>query len=149
MTHAARDDVRFFSEIGVADVALVGGKNASLGELYSELTLQGLRVPNGFAITAAAYRDVLDAAGALPRLRAALDGLNVSDVSELARRAAQAREIVYAAALPVDLAAEILEGYRRLRDEYGPTLTLAVRSSATAEDLPTASFAGQHESPTT
>ena len=146
MTHATRDYVRFFSDIGVADLALVGGKNASLGEMYRQLTVQGVRVPNGFAITAAAYRDVLDAAGALPRLRSALDGLNVSDVSDLARRAAQAREIVFAAALPVDLAAAILEAYRRLRDEYGPTLTLAVRSSATAEDLPTASFAGQHDS---
>lgn len=145
MTHATRDYVRLFSEIGVADVALVGGKNASLGEMYRELTAQGVRVPNGFAITAAAYRDVLDAAGALPRLRAALDGVDATDVADLARRAAQAREIVYAAPLPVELAAEILEAYSRLQDEYGPTLTLAVRSSATAEDLPTASFAGQHE----
>jgi pyruvate,water dikinase len=145
MTHAVRNYVRFFSELGVGDVALVGGKNASLGEMYRELTAQGLLVPNGFAITAAAYRDVLAAAGALPQLRAVLDGVDVSDVSELARRAVQAREIVYAAPLPPDLAAQVLEGYRRLRDEYGPTLTLAVRSSATAEDLPTASFAGQHE----
>ena len=145
MTHAARDYVRFFSEIGAADVALVGGKNASLGEMYRELTAQGVRVPNGFAITAAAYREVLDAAGAVPRLRAALDGLDTADVADLARRAAQARDIVYAAPLPSELAAAILDGYRRLQDEYGPALTLAVRSSATAEDLPTASFAGQHE----
>jgi pyruvate,water dikinase len=137
--------VRFFSELGVADVALVGGKNASLGEMYRELTPQGLRVPNGFAITAAAYRHVLQAAGALPHLQSALEGLDVSDVADLARRAALAREIVYAAPLPADLQAQILDAYRRLRDEYGPTLTLAVRSSATAEDLPTASFAGQHE----
>lgn len=145
MTHAARDYVRLFEEIGVADVALVGGKNASLGEMYRELTAQGVRVPNGFAVTAVAYRDVLDAAGALPRLRAALDGLDAADVADLARRAAQAREIVYGAPLPVDLAEQILQAYRRLQGEYGPTLTLAVRSSATAEDLPTASFAGQHE----
>jgi pyruvate, water dikinase len=145
MTHAAQDYVRFFSDIGLADVPLVGGKNASLGEMYRELTPHGLRVPNGFAITAAAYRAVLDAAGAMPRLRQAIDGLDVTDLAELARRSALAREIVYAAPLPAELAAEILDGYRRLRDEYGPTLTLAVRSSATAEDLPTASFAGQHE----
>src|SRR5665647_1260688 len=122
MTRAARDYIRFFKELGVADVALVGGKNASLGEMYRELTAQGVRVPNGFAITAAAYRDVLDAAGALPRLRATLDGLDVTDVADLARRAAQAREIVYAAPLPVALAAEILEAYRRLGDEYGLSL---------------------------
>ena len=139
------DYVRFFSELGISDVALVGGKNASLGEMYRELTPQGLRVPNGFAVTAAGYRHVLASAGALPRLRAALDGLDVRDVTDLARRAALAREIVYAAPLPADLSQQILDAYRRLQEEYGPTLTLAVRSSATAEDLPTASFAGQHE----
>ena len=139
------DYVRFFSELGISDVALVGGKNASLGEMYRELTPQGLRVPNGFAVTAAGYRHVLTSAGALPRLRAALDGLDVRDVTDLARRAALAREIVYAAPLPADLSRQILDAYRRLQEEYGPTLTLAVRSSATAEDLPTASFAGQHE----
>ncbi len=145
MTRNNDDYVRFFSELGISDVALVGGKNASLGEMYRELTPQGLRIPNGFAVTAAGYRHVLASAGALPRLRAALDGLDVGDVTDLARRAALAREIVYAAPLPADLSQQILDAYRRLQEEYGPTLTLAVRSSATAEDLPTASFAGQHE----
>ena len=145
MSQSTTEYVRFFEELGIADVALVGGKNASLGEMYRELTPQGLKVPNGFAITAVAYRHVLAAAGALPRLRAALEGLDLGDVADLARRAAEAREIVYAAPLPAELAAQILHAYRRLRDQYGPTLTLAVRSSATAEDLPTASFAGQHE----
>ena len=138
--------VRFFAELGIADIAFVGGKNASLGEMYRELAPQGLKVPNGFAITADAYRDVLEAAGAVPRLAATLDGIDVSDVVDLARRGAAAREIVYAAPMPAGLAAQILDAYRRLRDEYGDSLTLAVRSSATAEDLPTASFAGQHES---
>jgi len=141
----ARDCIRFFSDIGLDDVALVGGKNASLGEMYRALTPQGLRVPNGFAITAVAYRDVLERAGALPRLRAALEGVNLANVTDLARRAALAREIVYAAPLPEYLGTAILAAYARLEQEYGPTLTLAVRSSATAEDLPTASFAGQHE----
>jgi pyruvate,water dikinase len=138
--------LRFFKEVGIDDVASVGGKNASLGEMYRELTPRGIRVPNGFAITADAYRYVLDRAGAWPRLRAALDGLDINDVEDLARRARAAREIVYSAPLPDDLAAEIIAAYGELRNEYGTALTLAVRSSATAEDLPTASFAGQHES---
>jgi len=138
--------LRFFKEVGIDDVASVGGKNASLGEMYGALTPRGIRVPNGFAVTAEAYRYVLDRAGAWPGLRAALDGLDVNDVEDLARRARAAREIVYGAPLPDDLAAEIIAGYDELRNEYGATLTLAVRSSATAEDLPTASFAGQHES---
>ncbi|MFM2399918.1 MAG: phosphoenolpyruvate synthase, partial [Pseudomonadota bacterium] len=137
--------VRWFSELGVDDVALVGGKNASLGEMYRELTAHGVRVPNGFAITAQAYKYVLDEADAWPRLHQALDGLNERDVQDLARRAQLAREIIYGAALPPDLVAEVKAAYAQLRGEYGDTLTLAVRSSATAEDLPTASFAGQHE----
>ena len=136
----------FFSEIGIADVALVGGKNASLGEMYRALKNANVLVPNGFAITAAAYRAVLDEAGAWPRLKEALAGLDPKNITDLATRAARAREIVQAAPLPAALAAEIRTAYRRLVDEYGETLTLAVRSSATAEDLPTASFAGQHES---
>ncbi|MDI3315326.1 MAG: phosphoenolpyruvate synthase [Mycobacterium sp.] len=137
--------VRFFEEFGIEDVRLVGGKNASLGEMYSKLSGEGVLVPNGFAVTADAYRRMLDAAGAWSPLRAALDGLDPSDVADLARRGKQAREIVYGAGLPDDVAAEVLEGYRRLQRQYGPDVSLAVRSSATAEDLPTASFAGQQE----
>ncbi|MBT9528197.1 MAG: phosphoenolpyruvate synthase, partial [Rhizobacter sp.] len=137
--------IRWFSELGVGDVPLVGGKNASLGEMYRELSAQGVRVPNGFAITAEAYRYVLEQADAWPQLHRALDGLNERDVDDLARRAQLAREIIYGAALPADLVAEITEAYATLQAEYGDQLTLAVRSSATAEDLPTASFAGQHE----
>ncbi|RMD79823.1 MAG: phosphoenolpyruvate synthase, partial [Gammaproteobacteria bacterium] len=137
--------IRFFEEIGAGDVALVGGKNASLGEMYRELRPRGVRVPNGFAITAEAYRYVLDRAGAWEPLRQALEGLDPADVEDLARRARRAREIVYGAPLPEDLVREILDAYARLRREYGEELSLAVRSSATAEDLPTASFAGQQE----
>jgi pyruvate,water dikinase len=137
--------IRWFSQLSIDDVALVGGKNASLGEMYQQLGPHGIRVPNGFAITAEAYRYLLDRAGAWPGLRAALDGLDATDVDDLARRAERAREIVYGAPLPDDLATEIVDAYRGLREEYGPQLTVAVRSSATAEDLPTASFAGQHE----
>jgi pyruvate,water dikinase len=137
--------IRWFNEIGVNDVALVGGKNASLGEMVRELGAQGVRVPNGFAITAQAYRDVLEQSGAWQGLRAAMDGLQVKDVDDLARRAQRAREIIQSAPLPATLIAEIAQAYARLQAEYGEGLTLAVRSSATAEDLPTASFAGQHE----
>ena len=138
--------VRWFSEVGAADVASVGGKTASLGEMARELVPRGVQVPNGFAITAQAYAHVLDQADAWPRLHRALDGLDASDVDDLARRAQAAREIVQAAPLPADMVAEILAAYARLRAEYGDDLTVAVRSSATAEDLPDASFAGQHES---
>jgi pyruvate,water dikinase len=137
--------VKFFNEIGIGDVPSVGGKNASLGEMVRKLAGQGVRVPDGFATTADAYRATLSAAGAWQRLHDCLDGLNPADVGDLARRAKAAREIVYGAPLPEQLVAEIRAGYRRLMDEYGPEVSLAVRSSATAEDLPNASFAGQQE----
>ncbi len=137
--------VRWFEEIGIGDVPLVGGKNASLGEMVAKLGAEGIRVPNGFAVTADAYRAMLDAAGAWEALHEALDGLDVGDVADLARRGRRAREIVYGAGLPAELSAEILAGYRALQDQYGTEVSLAVRSSGTAEDLPTASFAGQHE----
>jgi pyruvate, water dikinase len=137
--------VRFFEEVGIEDVPLVGGKNASLGEMYQELSGEGVRIPNGFATTAEAYRDMLVEAGAWERLHDALDDLDPSDVEDLARRAKRCREIVYGAGLSEQLSSEILTAYRRLEDEYGEDLTLAVRSSATAEDLPTASFAGQQD----
>ncbi|HYB36990.1 MAG TPA: phosphoenolpyruvate synthase, partial [Mycobacterium sp.] len=137
--------VRFFEEIGIEDVPLVGGKNASLGEMYRKLSGEGVLVPDGFAVTAEAYRRVLESAGAWQRLHAALDGLDPSDVADLARRGKRAREVVYGAGLPTDVADDVLASYRRLQQEYGEDVSLAVRSSATAEDLPTASFAGQQE----
>jgi len=137
--------VRWFEEFGIDDVALVGGKNASLGEMYRELTPQGIKVPNGFAVTAEAYRDMLTAAGAWEALHEALDGLDPDDVADLARRGARARAIVYGAPLPKALKQEILDAYHRLEAQYGEDMSVAVRSSATAEDLPTASFAGQQE----
>ena len=138
--------IRFFEEFGIDDVPLVGGKNASLGEMFQKLSGQGVRVPHGFAITAQAYRYMLDQAGAWDRLHAELDELDPADVAALVRRGKRAREIVYGAGLPDDLAAEILNAYRKLQQEYGEEVSLAVRSSATAEDLPTASFAGQQDS---
>ena len=138
--------VRFFEDFGIDDVPLVGGKNASLGEMIQKLSGQGVRVPHGFAITAAAYRYMLDEAGGWDRLHAELDDIDPTDVAALARKAKRAREIVYGAGLPDDLAAQILGAYRTLQQEYGEEVSLAVRSSATAEDLPTASFAGQQDS---
>ncbi len=137
--------LRFFEEIGIDDVPLVGGKNASLGEMYRKLSAEGVRVPNGFAVTADGYRLMLEEAGAWGPLHAVLDELRPNDVADLARRAKAAREIVYGAGIPERLAAEIRAAYARLRKEYGEEVSLAVRSSATAEDLPTASFAGQQE----
>src|ERR1700756_3329371 len=137
--------VRFFEDFGIDDVPLVGGKNASLGEMFQQLSEQGIRVPHGFAITAEAYRHMLDRAGAWDALHAELDDLDPSDVTALARKGKRAREIVYGAGLPNDLAAEIVSAYRMLQEEYGEDVSLAVRSSATAEDLPTATFPGQQE----
>ena len=138
--------IRFFKEIGVNDVALVGGKTSSLGEMYRELTPQGVKVPNGFAITAAAYRYVLDKANVWNALHKSLEGIDANNMADLANRGKEAREIVYGAPLPDDLRQEILTAYHTLQDEYGHDMSVAVRSSATAEDLPNVSFAGQHES---
>ncbi len=138
--------VRWFATLGIADVPEVGGKNASLGEMYSRLGAAGVRVPNGFALTADAYRQALTDADAWPRLHALLDPLDVTDVAALAGAAAAARAIVYGATGTATLRAAIAESYAALEREYGPGVAVAVRSSATAEDLPTASFAGQHES---
>jgi pyruvate, water dikinase len=138
--------VRWFKDIGLNDVALVGGKTASLGELYSALSSRGVKVPNGFALTAAAYRYALTAADAWDRLRALLTGVNKKRIADLANRAATARAIVYAATDRDDLRDQVRKAYQELELQYGRNVAVAVRSSATAEDLPTASFAGQHES---
>lgn len=138
--------IRWFDQIGIDDVALVGGKTASLGELYQQLGAKGIPVPNGFAITADAWRALLDQADAWQPLHQLLDGFDARDEAELARVAAEARAIVYNAGLPAGLEQEILTGFARLQEEYGQDVSVAVRSSATAEDLPDASFAGQHES---
>ena len=137
--------IRWFRELGIEDVPVVGGKNASLGEMYRELMPLGVRIPNGFATTAQAYRDTLEQAGVWPKLRELMAGLDPDDVEDLARRGARARALIYGAPLPEALHQEILEAYHALQAEYGEDLSVAVRSSATAEDLPTASFAGQQE----
>jgi pyruvate, water dikinase len=141
-----QDYVRWFDSIRLSDVAVVGGKNASLGELYVGLSSRGVRVPNGFALTAQAYRDALTTAGAWEELHRLLDHLDKRDIAALHKRAAAARKIVYAATADAALQRAIAEAYHKLEREYGRNVAVAVRSSATAEDLPNASFAGQHES---
>ena len=135
--------IRWFSELSVNDVAIAGGKNASLGEMYRELSPLGINVPNGFAITANAYRDNISAVS--ESLASILSNINPGDLNSLSKYAAEARKIVYDHSISDSLAQEIKRSYQQLKSEYGPDLSVAVRSSATAEDLPTASFAGQHD----
>ena len=142
----ASDSIRWFGELRSQDTPLVGGKNSSLGELYSALSAEGVRVPNGFAVIAQAYRDALSEAGAWNELHALLDTVDKTRIADLAERAMRAREIVYSATGTPRLRAQIAAGYHELEKQYGAGVAVAVRSSATAEDLPTASFAGQHES---
>jgi len=137
--------VRWFRDIKIEDVALVGGKSASLGEMYRELTRQGVIIPNGFAVTAEAYWHVVNSGGILGKLGETMAGLDKANVADLAKRGKKARDLILGAGLPDDLWAEIKIAYDRLCKEYGPDTDVAVRSSATAEDLPTASFAGQQE----
>jgi len=138
--------IKSLREIRLDDVPRVGGKTASLGELYGELGAAGVRVPNGFAITAAAYRALLDGDGLRDRLASILKEVTGEDVAELAAAGARLRALVESAPLSPGLADEIVSAYRTLAREYGDEPAVAVRSSATAEDLPQASFAGQHES---
>jgi pyruvate,water dikinase len=143
---AAPHFIRWFQDIRAEDVPSVGGKTASLGELYSSLASEGVKTPDGFAITADAYREALTAAGAWAPLHRLLDGLGKTDVDLLAARAAEARRIVYDATDQPVLRQAIVQAYRELKRRCGRDFSVAVRSSATAEDLPNASFAGQHDS---
>ena len=137
--------IRRFRELGIGDVPLVGGKNASLGEMYQALTGKGVRVPNGFATTAQAFRDYLEHNDLKDRIAGALESLDVDDVDALATTGAQIRGWIVDAELPPQLGDEIIAAYREMEQEYGTEADVAVRSSATAEDLPDASFAGQQE----
>lgn len=132
-----------FSQLRMTDVDRVGGKNASLGELLSQLTSAGIRVPDGFATTAAAFRLFLKEGGLEDRIHARLAKLNVDDVKALAAAGAEIRGWIESAPFPAELEKEIREFYEWLRE--GRDISVAVRSSATAEDLPDASFAGQQE----
>jgi len=135
-----------FEEIGIGDVALVGGKSASLGEMIQKLAPDGVQVPGGFAITASAYRHFVEKAGIREAMEKLLKGLDTRDVADLQRRGMQIRELFLSASFPADLRQEILGAYGRLCERYGGgKQEVAVRSSATAEDLAEASFAGQQD----
>lgn len=137
--------IRWFEEITIADVPLVGGKNASLGEMYRELAPKGVSIPNGFAVTAPAYRSLIESAGIVAEMEQILAGIDKSNLDDFARRGQRLRELIYQAPLPAEMAREITAAYQKLCEQYGENTDVAVRSSATAEDLPTASFAGQQE----
>jgi pyruvate,water dikinase len=138
-------DILWFSEIDIDDVPLVGGKNASLGEMVRELAPEGIRIPNGFAVTADAYRRFLAEAGLDAQIRDILRDLDTSDVANLRSRGSRVRHTILATDFPADLSRHILEAYEQLGDDSSVPVDVAVRSSATAEDLPDASFAGQQE----
>jgi len=137
--------IRWFEEIGIEDIPLVGGKNASLGEMYRELASQGVKVPNGFAITAGAYREFLRGTELDRTIEEILQDLNTQDLANLRQRGRRVRDAILAATLPAQLQQAISEAYVRLSDSSHDLVDVAVRSSATAEDLPDASFAGQQE----
>jgi pyruvate,water dikinase len=137
--------ILWFKDIGIKDVPVVGGKNASLGEMYQNLTKKGISIPNGFAITAHAYRYLLEKSGIKDEIRKCLKGLDTGNMDNLSERGHRVRELIRGADLPAELRKEIVDAYRKLCKEYGKHADVAVRSSATAEDLPDASFAGQQE----
>ncbi len=149
---AGKSDSRFilwFNEIGIEDVPLVGGKNASLGEMYQNLETKGIKIPNGFAITAEAYRYFLDYAGIGNEIKEILTGLDTNDMDNLMGKGRKVREVIKDAGFPPDLTEAICRAYDQLAAGFGKqgldNLDVAIRSSATAEDLPDASFAGQQD----
>ncbi|MBK9131290.1 MAG: phosphoenolpyruvate synthase [Gammaproteobacteria bacterium] len=137
--------IRRFSELHIEDVPLVGGKNASLGEMYNALSPHGVKVPDGFAITADGYRLFIEHNRLNQKIDEALDKLDTHDVKALAYTGAIIREWIMYSDIPDELAGEIAQAYQQLGAEYGANPDVAVRSSATAEDLPNASFAGQQD----
>ncbi|WP_299550057.1 pyruvate, water dikinase [uncultured Helicobacter sp.] len=138
--------IKFFKELNNKDVPIVGGKNASIGEMFQELVPMGIKVPNGFAITSDAYWYLLDSAGIREKIKELLDGIDVTEIDVLNVRSKKIRDMIFGKPLPEDLRKEILEAYKILSEEYNmEEADVAVRSSATAEDLPDASFAGQQD----
>src|SRR3989338_2642940 len=147
MPNRARSFVLPFDKITIKDVPLVGGKAASLGEMYQRLTPHGVKVPPGFAVTAYAYRYLLKKAKFEKEIRRLLKGLDTHNLKYLAARGQAVRQTILQAQFPPELSRAIIAGYRKLSKEFKTrAVDVAVRSSATAEDLPDASFAGQQES---
>ncbi|MEH1987396.1 phosphoenolpyruvate synthase [Nostoc sp.] len=140
-----RSLILWFDEIGIADIPVVGGKNASLGEMIQQLTPKGINVPTGFATTAYAYRHFIQSAGLEAKLRKLFADLDVEDVKNLRERGKKARSLLIHTPFPVELREAIATAYHSLCEQYHADTDVAVRSSATAEDLPDASFAGQQE----
>ncbi|HEY9873436.1 MAG TPA: phosphoenolpyruvate synthase [Candidatus Obscuribacterales bacterium] len=141
-----RSLILWFEEVGIADIPLVGGKNASLGEMIQQLTVKGVNVPTGFATTAYAYRYFIEEAGIEEKLRELFADLDVEDINNLQQRGKKARSLILHTPFPDELREAIALSYQKLCQVYGADMDVAVRSSATAEDLPDASFAGQQES---
>jgi len=137
--------ILWFDDIRLKDIPEVGGKNASLGEMRRELTPKGVNVPDGFAITANAYRYLLASTGIQDEIERLLSDLDTHDYTNLSERGEKVRSLIYNAAFPEDLKKAVIDAYATLCREYGDNTDVAVRSSATAEDLPDASFAGQQE----
>ena len=137
--------ILWFDQVGIEDVPLVGGKNASLGEMYQNLVSKGVNVPNGFCVTAFAYQDFIEETGVHEKIREILKTLKTSDVDNLAEHGQKVRHAILEAEFPQELKDSIAEAYGNLCKQYGENVDVAVRSSATAEDLPDASFAGQQE----
>jgi pyruvate,water dikinase len=138
------DNVRWFSSLAMADLEEVGGKNSSLGEMIGNLASAGVRVPDGFATTATAYREFIRRGGLADRVTRLMSGLDSDDVDALASVGLEVRAAIIEQPLPVDLEREVRVAYEQLTTD-NPGASFAVRSSATAEDLPDASFAGQQE----
>src|SRR5690606_23112160 len=134
--------ILWFDQLGIEDVPLVGGKNASLGEMYRHLTPKGVSIPNGFAVTAYAYRYLLQKTNAAQKIKDILSDLNTSDLHNLQDRGEKVRTLIRNLEFPSELRDAIIEAYKNLEIQYGQQVDVAVRSSATAEDLPDASFAG-------
>ena len=137
--------IYWFNELGIQDVPKVGGKNASLGEMYSKLTQKGVRIPNGFAITADAYFHLLEVHNAQKEIKSILRNLDTRNLTQLANKGEQVRRLIKSLEFPQDLKVQILNAYNQLCKYERRVVDVAVRSSATAEDLPDASFAGQQE----
>ncbi|MBI4439981.1 phosphoenolpyruvate synthase [Candidatus Woesearchaeota archaeon] len=141
----SRRFILWFDELSIEDIPLVGGKNASLGEMYSNLRKKGVSIPNGFAITSTAYRFFIAKANLRGSIAKILSNLDTKDINGLAEKGDRIRSLIRHAELPSELKVAIAKAYQRLCKEYGENCDVAVRSSATAEDLPDASFAGQQE----
>ena len=145
MKNRKEKNILWFEEVTNKDVGLVGGKNASLGEMYQKLTKKKVNIPNGFALTARAYRDFMKGSGLMDEIKDILKDLDTHNIRNLSERGEKVRQAIMSAKFPEHLGDEIANAYKKMEETYGKNVDTAVRSSATAEDLPDASFAGQQD----